>query len=212
MLTVVYLPLRADMRVLYWAQSEFQLQILPPSAPLESGCQAQASPGSAFPQNIPLGLVTSLPILPSKNGRKFRNNRQGWVLRCSSEVQLYRGSGDLQGLPLGVSGVCVCECVCVYIYTYIYIHIYIIYLFSCIESSLWHVGFLQHIRSSSLQGLNPGPLHWEHGVSLSHWATREVPENTNTFLYPRLSCQAGCTIQKYIFFQDGTLVSWLQLN
>ena len=114
MLTVVYLPLRADMRVLYWAQSEFQLQILPPSAPLESGCQAQASPGSAFPQNIPLGLVTSLPILPSKNGSKFRNNRQGWVLRCSSEVQLYRGSGDLQGLPLGVSGVCVCVCVCVH--------------------------------------------------------------------------------------------------
>ena len=23
------------------------------------------------------------------------------------------------------------------------------------------------------QGLNPGPLHWDH--SLSHWTTREVP-------------------------------------
>ena len=86
------------------AHSEFQLQFLPPSAPVESGCQAQASSGSDFP----LRLVTSLPILPSKNGSKFRNNRQGWMLRCSSEVQLYRGSGDLQGLPLGVSGVCVC--------------------------------------------------------------------------------------------------------
>ena len=25
------------------------------------------------------------------------------------------------------------------------------------------------------QGLNPGPLYWEHGV-LDHWTTREVPE------------------------------------
>ena len=55
-------------------------------------------------------------------------------------------------------------CVCVCMYTHIYTYIYIIYLFSCTKSSLWHMGFLQHMGSSSLQGLNPGPLHWEHGV------------------------------------------------
>ena len=35
------------------------------------------------------------------------------MLRCSSEAQFYRGSGDMQELPLGVSGVCVCVYVCV---------------------------------------------------------------------------------------------------
>ena len=43
-------------------------------------------------------------------------------------------------------------------------------------SQLWHACGIQFPD----QGLNPGPLHWEH--SLTHWTTREVPHVLILFL------------------------------
>ena len=94
--------------MLYWAQSEFQLQILPLSAPLESGCQTQASPGSAFPQNIPLGLVISLPKMEVNLETIDRGE-------CSDAHQKSSFTEALEICKgfLWVSVVCVCVCVCV---------------------------------------------------------------------------------------------------